>query len=162
MNLEMTHVDVWATEIDDQPGGLALKLRAMADYGANLDCVVARRLPDKKGRGIVFVSPLYGGTAAENADQIGLRRVDHVATLRVEGPDQIGLGATLARTVADTGVNMHGFSAMTFGHRFVCYLGFDNVADRDKAETALKKLNYHDWRFWRHSKPADVKEVATR
>ncbi len=158
MNLEMTHVDVWSTEIDDQPGGLALKLRAMADYGTDLDCVIARREANKAGRGLVFISPLSDREPMEKADEAGFRRVTNIATLRVEGDNSPGMGAKLARTVADVGVNLHGFSAMAAGKRFICYLGFDSIADRDKAEAALRSLGGHrDWHFWRRNeKTSDV------
>ena len=159
MNLDLTHVDVWAAEIDDKPGALSRTLRAIADYGADLECVIARREPTRPGKGVVFVSPLKARPAIENADQIGLRRTTDLATLRIEGPNEAGIGATLVKTMADTGVNLHGLSAMTLGHRFVCYVGFDNVEDRVKAEEALKKLSGHDWKFWRHTETT-AKETA--
>ena len=31
MNLKMTQIDVWAAEIQDEPGGLARTLRAVAE-----------------------------------------------------------------------------------------------------------------------------------
>lgn len=160
MNLKMTHVNVWAAEIDDKPGALARTLRAIADDGADLECVIARRQPNKPGKGLLFVSPMPGRSVGGNADQAGFRIVTDVATLRIEGADAPGIGAKMAQTIAGTGVNMHGLSAMAFGRRFVCYVGFDSVADRDKAETALEALAGHDWRFWRRSEHAHA-EAAT-
>lgn len=156
MNLELTRVDVWATEIDDKPGALALKLRAIADYGTDLDCVIARREHDRPGKGVMFVSPLNSRPAVENADQVGLRRNAGTPTLKIEGPNQAGMGATLTKTIGDAGVNMHGLSAMKVGHHFVCYIGFDSESDLETAEAALKKLTVHDWRFWRRTEPAGV------
>lgn len=150
MNLDMTRVGVWVADIDDKPGAMARLLRAVADYGADLECVIARRDAGHPGHGAVFVSPLTGRAAVENADQAGLRPVIEVATLRIEGPNEPGMGSTLAKVIADAGINLHGFSAMTLGHRFVCYAGFDNTKDLETAETALKALTAHDWRFWRH------------
>ncbi len=163
MNLEMTHVDVWSTEIDDKPGGLALPLRAMADYGADMDCIIAHREANKPGKGLLFISPLSNREPMENADQAGFRRVMSIPTLRIEGTNAPGMGAKLAKTVADVGVNLHGLSAMSFGNRFVCYMGFDSKADRDKAETALGALiGHHDWRFWRHTEVPHAEAAATR
>ena len=162
MNLDMTRVDVWAAEIDDKPGALARLLRAIADFGADLDCVIARRQPERTGKGVVFVSPLTSRPAIENADQVGLRRVGEMATLRVEGPNEQGIGAKLAKVIGDTGVNLHGLSAMTLGHKFVCYVGFDTAADLEKAEGALKKLTAHDWKFWRHPEAAPAEAAAER
>jgi hypothetical protein len=159
----MSHVDVWSTEIDDKPGGLALKLRAIGDYGVDLDCVIARREPNMAGKGLLFVSPLDTTQALENADQMGLKKVTAMATLRVEGSNQAGMGARITNTITATGVNMHGLSAMTVGNKFVCYLSFDSVADREKAETALRSmLGHHDWRFWRHTENADAAVDAVR
>lgn len=163
MNLETTHVDVWSAEIDDKSGALGLSLRALADYGADLDCVIARREPSKPGKGLVFISPLSGHEPMEKASEAGFKKVEHIATLRVEGTNAPGIGAKLARTIADVGVNMHGFSAMSLGNRFVCYLGFDSPADCNKAEAALRNLvSHHDWRFWRHTPPAPVETAMTR
>lgn len=160
MNLEMTHVDVWSAEIDDKPGGLSLSLRAMADYGADLDCVIARREPNKPGKGLLFISPLSSREPMEKATEAGFRRVDKIATLRLEGTNAPGMGAKLAKCVADVGVNMHGFSAMSLGSRFVCYVGFDSVADREKAEVALRSLEgHHDWKFWRRSPKTEGEPV---
>jgi hypothetical protein len=151
MNLDMTRVGVWAADIEDKPRALARLLGAIADHGGNLDCVIARRQPNKAGRGVVFVSPLSGRELVDNADQLGLQRVMETATLKIEGPNEPGAGSKLAKVVADTGINLHGLSAMTVGHRFVCYLGFDNSSDLEKAEAALKSLKTHDWKFWRHA-----------
>jgi hypothetical protein len=51
MNLKVTRMDVWTAEVDDKPGGLARALRALADYGANLEYVMARRRSDSPGKG---------------------------------------------------------------------------------------------------------------
>ena len=60
MALKVTKTDVWAVEIKDQPGGLAKVMETIAAAGANLQCVIARRRPDKPGTGVAFVSPLKG------------------------------------------------------------------------------------------------------
>lgn len=159
MNLEITHVDVWSAEIDDNPGGLARALTALADYDVDLDCIIARREPAKKAKGLLFISPLSEREPMEKADEAGFKRLTGVATLRLEGTNAPGMGAKLAKAVADAGVNMHGLSAMGFGNRFVCYLSFDSTADRDKAEQALRMLSAgHDWHFWR--RPPKAAEVS--
>ena len=45
MALKVTKVDVWAGEMQDQPGGLAQILEALASARASVDCVIARRQP---------------------------------------------------------------------------------------------------------------------
>jgi len=56
-----------------------------------------------------------------------------VASLRVEGPDQPGLGARMCQAVGNAGVNLRGVSALALDHKFVAYLGFDRAADAEKA-----------------------------
>ena len=50
MSYSITKVDVWAGTIDDRPGGLAEKLEALANSGASLEFVIARRAPGRATR----------------------------------------------------------------------------------------------------------------
>ena len=54
--MKAQRVDTWAVSIDDRPGALAAKLKALAAAGINLELVVARRAPDKPGTGVVFLA----------------------------------------------------------------------------------------------------------
>jgi len=58
MSVKVTKTEVWVAEIDDQPGGLAQCLDTLASAGANLECVIGRRQPNKPGKGVIFVTPL--------------------------------------------------------------------------------------------------------
>lgn len=145
----MTKMDVWAATIDDQPGGLARTLQAVSDHGTDLDCVLARREPDRQGKGVVFLTPLQRHEELDHAGDIGLHRATHVATLKIEGADRPGLGAAIARAIAEIGVNLHGLTAAVVGRRFVCYASFDTVADRDRAEDAISALGAQLRRSWR-------------
>ena len=141
MTLKVTKEDVWAAEISDKPGELALSLKALADFGADLDCVMARRHPNKPGTGVVFVSPLEPKHMSGTPDQAGFNSAKRIATLKIEGHNKPGLGAELTKAVGDAGISMRGLSANVIGHKFVCYIGFDSAADADKAEKALKALH---------------------
>ena len=57
MAYTIKRVDVWAGEIADRPGGLAEKLSALSDAGANFEFLISRRAPDKPGSGVVFLAP---------------------------------------------------------------------------------------------------------
>jgi hypothetical protein len=153
MNLKLTRVDVWAAPIDDKPGGLALTLRAIADSGANLDYVVARRDADKPGKGLVLISPVEGREQLEHARGAGFRRATELPVLRIEGGNEPGVGAAIAKAIGDSGVNMSEFSAVAYGGRFVGHAAFDTLAELDKAEAALNSLaTTPSWRFWqRHA-----------
>jgi hypothetical protein len=60
MNHLVEHVDVWPATIEDRPGGLSVVLTTLRNAGADLQFIVARRVPEESGQGVVFVSPLQG------------------------------------------------------------------------------------------------------
>ncbi len=138
MAVRITRVDVWAGELEDQPGGLARVLAALAGGGARLQCCIARRQPDQPGRGVAFVTPVSGTRAQAAARDAGMSPAADIATLRVQGPDAPGIGARLTRAVQDAGVNMRGISAAVVGNEFVAYFGFDSQSDADAAAQAMR------------------------
>jgi hypothetical protein len=141
MKLKATRVDVWAASIKDRPGGLAGKLAALAEAGANLEFVVARRAPDKPGTGVVFVAPVTGGRRTRAARKAGFSKALGLHSVRVEGPDKPGLGARMSQVLADAGLNLRGLSAAAIGKRFVAYLAFDAAKDSAKAVGVLRRLS---------------------
>lgn len=140
MSLTVTKVDVWAAEIDDSPGGLAKLLSALAGAGANLDCVIARRDHSKPGKSVAFLTPVKGAGARKSAKAEGLAPAGKLTTLRIEGNDEPGFGSRIASAIAETGVNLHGLSAMVMDRKFVAYVSVDQPADATKAVRALKAL----------------------
>ena len=141
MALKVTRVEVWAGDLQDQPGGLARVLGALADAGADVECVVARRKDDRPGMGTVFATPIRGGGAQEGARNAGLSPATEIATLRVEGADSPGLGGRITKAIGDAGINMRGLTAAVLGDRFVAYLGFDSPAGADRAAEALRNVS---------------------
>jgi hypothetical protein len=129
---------VWAASIDDRPGGLAEKLVALAEAGAQLEFVIARRAPDKPGTGVVFLTPLKGAAQTRAAKKAGFGRTESLHSLRVEGPDKPGLGAKMTQALAGAGINLRGLSAAAIGKRCVVHLAFDSAADANKAARLLK------------------------
>ncbi len=140
MALKITKTDVWAVEIQDQPGGLAKVMEVIAEAGANLECVIARRQADKPGTGVAFVTPLKGRKVAAAAATVGFHATKRVATLKVEGTDRPGMGARLVRALAKAGINLRGVSGATLGRNFVVYLGFDSAADARKAAGVVRNF----------------------
>ena len=139
MAYQITTGDICVGEIKDQAGGLAEKLEAVSKAGANLDFLIARRSADKSGTGVVFLAPAHGEDATRAAEQAGLSKWASAHSLRIEGPDRPGLGATIARTVAGAGINMRGMSGAKIGDRVVFYLALDSSSDVDNARGALTK-----------------------
>ncbi len=141
MAMKVTRVDVWTAEIEDRAGGLAKTLEPLAAAKAGLECVIARRQPEKPGKGLVFVAPVKGTVVEAAAAKAGFHPSRTVPSLRVEGEDRPGLGQAISSAIAEAGVSMRGLSAMVLGTKFVGYVGFQSSDDMMKAEKALKSLS---------------------
>ncbi len=141
MKLNVTKVNVWAAKIKDRPGSLATKLTALADAGANLEFVIARRESSKPGTGVVFLTPLKGAGQIRVAKKAGFKKTDSLHSVRVEGTDKPGLGAAMSETLAAEGVNLRGLSAAAIGKRCIVHLALDNADDARKAMRILKKMS---------------------
>ncbi len=140
MALNVKEVKVWSATIDDRPGSLAGKLDALAKAGANLEFVVARRAPDQPGKGVVFVTPLEGDALVKAAQTAGFHVSDSLHSVRVEGPDEPGLGAKITTALSQAGINLRGLSAAAIGNRMVCHLALDSSADAHKAVDGLRRF----------------------
>ena len=140
MALNVTRADVWAASIADRPGGLAEKLAALAEAGAQLEFVVARRASERPGTGVVFLTPLKGAAQIRAAKKAGFEKTKSLHSLRVEGPDRPGLGAKMTQALAQAGINLRGLSAAAIGPRCVVHLALDSTADATKAARLLKRL----------------------
>ena len=140
MKLNVSRTDAWATVIDDRPGGLADKLAALAAAGANLELIVARRAPELRGSGVLFVTPLKGAKQIKAAEAAGFQKTESLHSLRVEGADKPGMGAKLTRALAEAGINLCGLSAAALGKRYVSHMALDTAKDAAKAAVVLKKL----------------------
>ena len=138
--MKAQRTDTWAAEIEDKPGALAAKLKALADTGCNLEFVIARRQPDKPGTGVVFVTPIKGPKRIQAAEAAGFKKSASLHTVRVEGTDKPGQGQRIAQALADQGLNIRGFSGAALGRKFICHVALDTEADAAKALKVLKGL----------------------
>ena len=140
MKLKINRADVWAATIKDRPGGLAEKLSALSKAKADLEFVLARRAPERRGEGVVFLTPIKGGKQTRAARAAGFMKTGNLHTLRVEGKDKPGMGAKLSQKLAAARVNLRGFSAAAIRGHFVAYLAVDTAAAAKKTMTVLKAL----------------------
>ncbi len=138
MGFEITKVDVWVGELEDRPGALCEKLGAVMRAGANLEFMIVRPLSEGPGRGVLFIAPLRGEDQARAAEEVGLRK-SRVQVLRIEGPDRPGLGAGIACTLANAGINIRGLSASALGERCLFYIRFDSDTDLVRAAQLLTR-----------------------
>jgi hypothetical protein len=140
MKLKVSRVDVWAGTIKDRPGGLSEKLSALSKAKTNLEFVLARRAPERRGEGVLFLTPIKGGKQAKAARAAGFVKTGSLHSLRIEGRDKPGLGAKLTQKLAAARINLRGFSAAALRGHFVAYLAVDTAAAAKKAMTVLKSL----------------------
>ncbi len=140
MKLSISRTDVWAATIDDRPGAVAEKLGALAAAGANLGFIIARRMPEQRGSGVLFVTPLKGAKQVKAAEGCGFQKTESLHSVRAEGLDKAGLGAKMTKALAAAGINLRGISAAAIGTRFVTYLALDTTADATKVLSTLRKL----------------------
>jgi len=139
MAVKASKAEVWVATIEDRAGGAADKLDALAKGGANLEMLLARRT-ETPGQGVMFVTPIKGAKAVKAAQDAGFGKPENIHSVRVEGGDKPGLGAKIARTLGDAGINFRGVSAVAIGSKFISYIACDSADDAARAIAALKKL----------------------
>jgi hypothetical protein len=137
MAFDISKVDVWVGQLPDRPRALMVRLEILSSAGANLEFVIARR--DKRGKALVFMAPLKGATQIRAAAEAHLTKAARMHTLRIEGPNQPGLGEQITRALADESLNLRGLSAAAIGGRSVTYLRFRNTDDAQRARRALRR-----------------------
>jgi len=140
MAMKVSKEQIWVSGIKDVPGALAAKLHALTEAGASFEFVLARRSPEKKGKGVVFLAPLKGARQLAAAKKNRVRKSKSIHAIRVEGPDKPGMGARISGAMAEAGINMRGLSAVVLGRKFVMHLALDNPADAAKAARILRKM----------------------
>jgi len=138
--MKVERSDTWVASMKDKPGALAEKLEVLAEAGANLEFVIARRAPRKPGTGVVFATPIKGAAQIRAARKAGFRKTKKLVAIRVEGPDKPGQGARIARALAKKCINLRGVSAAALGRKFVANIALDNSGDATKAARILRTL----------------------
>jgi len=137
MDLDVERVDVWAAGIEDKPGGVASRLSILAQAGADLEFVIARRQADKPGAGVLFVTPLRGDAEIAAAAEAGFSVTESLHSVRIMGANRPGVCAEIAQIVADGGINLRGLSAAVIGTRFIMHLALDSDEDGEKVAQLL-------------------------
>ncbi|MGD8453682.1 MAG: hypothetical protein PVJ57_17860 [Phycisphaerae bacterium] len=129
MAYRITKEFVCGGAIKDTTASLAETLRALSAGGLDLEMIVSRR--DQSGWALMFVSPLRSEKEMEVAEAVGLRREGTLQTLRIEGPDAHGLGARIATALADAGIEVRGYWALSLSDRAVTDIAFDDEEDQE-------------------------------
>ena len=140
MRIDISKVDVWAVSIQDKPGALSEKLDALAQAGADLEFVIARRSHEKPGKkGVAFVTPVKGPRQIRAARKVGFEKTKSLHGIRVATGNKPGYAAELTKLMADADINLRGLSGAAIGNRAIFHIAFDSSADANKAKRLLKK-----------------------
>lgn len=139
MNVSVEPEEVWVTSVEDRTGGVAEKLSLLAEAGADLDFIIARRAPERPGTGVLFVTPLRGDREIEAATELGFSATSRLHSLRIEGRSVPGIGARLTRAISQAGINLRGVSGAVIGTQFVLHVSFDTAEDSTRAADLLRK-----------------------
>ncbi len=139
MNVIAEHEEVWVASVQDKPGALGNKLGALAEAGADLGFIIARRSPEKPGTGVVFVTPLRGDREIDTATEEGFSVSNHLHSVRVEGRNEPGIAARVTQQIGQAGLNLRGFSGALIGTQFVLHLAFDSAEASQKALAVLQQ-----------------------
>lgn len=130
-------VDIWTATVDGRDAGLARSLEALSMAGANLEFIHSYRDPVRPGGVAVWVTPLSTEQQVRAAEAIGFRRDGSMHALRLEGPDQPGLGYLVTRALTLAGISLVGLSVAVIGNRSIMLLSFETAADEEKARARL-------------------------
>lgn len=140
MGFRLDRVHVWAGDVADRPGGVAAKLAALAQAGANLEFIFTQRRSDQPGTGILYVAPVTGAAQVRAARAVGLAETHDPVVLRVEGDNAAGLGHRVTQQWALAGISFQGLTMSALENKFVGYAAFDTVADANRAAAILGDL----------------------
>jgi predicted amino acid-binding ACT domain protein len=137
MSYTIKKVEVWVADILNRPGTLARVLEALAEAGAALEFMIARRMTETTSR--LFLAPLTGRKQKQAAAEVGVVPASGMHSIRIEGPDRRGLGAEVSRAVAAADINIRGVSAAALGRKMVFYLAFESAAEAKAAAAVIRK-----------------------
>lgn len=140
MGFKLDREHLWSCEVEDRAGGVAGKLSALAQAGANLEFILTRRQPDKPGTGVLLVAPVTGPNQVRAAKSAGFHEAHDPVVLRVEGDNSAGLAHRLTQQWALGGITMAGLTMAVLSGKFVGFAAFDSVQDANKAAQILADL----------------------
>jgi hypothetical protein len=137
MALSVKKIALWRREVPNRRGMLAQTLEPLRRSGANLQVVMGYHMG---GNAIIEVFPVSSKRGTSAAREAGLGE-SGLPALLVQGDNRAGLAATLARAVADAGINIHFLVAQVIGNRYSAVMGFGSDSDATQASAAIKSAS---------------------
>jgi predicted amino acid-binding ACT domain protein len=101
---------------------------------------VGYRYPGEIGKAAVELYPVTGKKSLAAARTAGLE-ASSIPTLLVEGDNKPGLGAGIARAMADAGVNLAFLVAQVMGRKYSAIMGFETEEEARKAAALIKRIS---------------------
>ena len=138
MSVEITHIKLWRSEVENKPGILARTLEPLAASHADLAVVMGYRYPGTHEKAAIEVYPVTGKKSVAAAKTVGLA-ASSVATLLVTGNNKAGLGHVIAKAIGDAGINVDFLVAQVVARRYAAVIGFNTEADAKTAAKLIKK-----------------------
>jgi hypothetical protein len=138
MALTVKRITLWRIDVENRPGVLAQTLEPLARAGADLRLVMGYRFPNAPERSAIELHPVSGKRATDAAREAGLGASD-IPCLLVEGNNRPGLGAVMARALADAGINIAFLVAQVIGRSFTAAIGFADEATATNATRVIKE-----------------------
>ncbi len=139
MAVSVKRITLWRADVENRPGVLATTLEPLARAGADLRLVMGYRFPQTPEHSAIELYPVSGKKATAAAQEAGLAEARHIPCLLVEGDNRPGLGAAIARGLADAGLNIAFLIAQVVGRRFSASIGFDDDAAATQAARIIKQ-----------------------
>jgi hypothetical protein len=139
MAITVKRISLWRADVENQAGVLARTLEPLAQAGADLRLVMGYRFPQTPDRSAIELYPVSGKRATAAAQAAGLAQANDIPCLLVEGDNRPGLGAAIARGLADAGLNIAFLMAQVVGRRFAAAVGFADEAAATTASRVIKQ-----------------------
>jgi hypothetical protein len=140
MAVTVKAITLWRREVENSPGMLAETLEPLARAGVDLQSVMGYRFPGHESQAAIELHPVSGRKAIDAARAGGLSPSD-IPALQIDGDNRPGLGHTLARALADAGINIAFVVAQAKGRRYSAIVGFDSAEDAKKASAVIRRAS---------------------
>ena len=138
MPVTVKRITLWRKELENKAGTLAGTLEPLANAGADLQIVMGYRYPGEPAKAAVELYPVGSKKTTQAAQGAGLTAAA-IPALLVEGDNRAGLGHSIAKAIAEAGVNLDFLVAQVLGRKYAAVIGFENDADAVKATALIKK-----------------------
>jgi len=139
MDIKVTQIRLWRTEVPRRSGSLATALEPLANHDLDLKVVRVRAAPGRAKRNVVEVYAGEGRRAAVAARSAGFSQTS-ATTLLLQGDNSPGFAYQVANAVAWAGIGISDHEAGVVDDRFSSTLTFETEADARKAVTVIRKV----------------------